>query len=108
MITIQEYTFKRGFKKEAPKRVLEALKACFNVEVNAINDEYVLSYGAFRKLTVRVNDTLLVNTESEKIVSEAVIIDTNTRFRCFLEKATGYTAKQRAKKAQEAVKRTNN
>ena len=38
-------------------------------------------------------------------VPEAVMIDTNARFRCFLEKATGYTAKQRAKKAQEAVKR---
>jgi hypothetical protein len=52
-----------------------------------------------------VADTLLVDTEPSTSVPEAVMIDTNTRFRCFLEKATGYTAKQRAKKAQQAVKR---
>jgi hypothetical protein len=107
VITIQEYAFKRGFKKEAHKRVYEALKACFNVDINAQNDKFVLNYGAIRKMTVRVRDTLLVDTESDKDVSEAVMTDTNARFRCFLEKATGYTAKQRAKKAQEAVKRTS-
>jgi hypothetical protein len=53
-----------------------------------------------------VGDTLRVDTESDTNVPEAMMIDTNARFRCFLEKATGYTAKQRAKKAQDAVKGT--
>jgi hypothetical protein len=57
-------------------------------------------------MTIRVSDTLLVETESMKDVPDALTIDTNARFRCFLEKVTGYTAKQRGKKAQEAVKRT--
>jgi hypothetical protein len=47
---------------------------------------------------------LLVETASTEGVPDVLIVDTNTRFRCFLEKATGFTAKQRAKKAQEAVK----
>ena len=106
MITIQEYAFKRGFKKEAHKHIVEALKACFGADVNVRDEEYVLSYGALRKMTIHVSDTLLVETESRKDVPDALMIDTNARFRCFLEKATGYTAKQRAKKAQEAAKRT--
>jgi hypothetical protein len=96
--------FKRGFKKEAHKRVLEALKDCFGADAEELDGEYVLSYGALRTLTIRVSDTLLVETESVEGVPNELIIDTNARFRCFLEKATGYTAKQRAKKAQEAVK----
>ena len=98
--------FKRGFKKEAHKRVLEALKDCFGVDVKEHDGGYVLSYGALRTLTIRVSDTLLVETESIEGVPNELIVDTNARFRCFLEKATGYTAKQRAKKAQEAVKRS--
>jgi hypothetical protein len=104
VITVQEYVFKRGFKKGAHKRILEALKDCFGVDVEEYDDEYVLSYGALQKLTVRVSDTLLVETETTKGGPDELIIDTNARFRCFLEKATGYTAKQRAKKAQEAIK----
>lgn len=106
MITIQEYAFKRGFKKGAHKRIVEALKACFGADVKVSDEEYVLSYGALRKMTIRVSDTLLIDTESKTDVPDALMIDTNARFRCFLEKATGYTAKQRGKKAQEAVKRT--
>ncbi|MGZ4863073.1 MAG: DUF5611 family protein [Halobacteriota archaeon] len=104
MIAVQEYVFKRGFKKGAQKRILEALKDCFGVDVEERDEDYVLSYGALQKLTVRVSDALLVETEATKDVSDELIVDTNARFRCFLEKATGYTAKQRAKKAQEAVK----
>jgi hypothetical protein len=104
VIIVQEYVFKRGFKKGAHERVLEALTDCFGVEVKEHDGEYVLSYGALQKLTIRISDTLLVETESMEGVPDVLIVDTNTRFRCFLEKATGYTAKQRAKKAQEAVK----
>jgi hypothetical protein len=102
----QEFAFRRGFKKDAPKRVIEALKSCFGVDASLQDDECVLSYGALQKMRVRVGETLLVDTESKKDVPEEVAIDTNARFRCFLDKATGYTTKQRAKKAQEAAKRT--
>ncbi len=105
MTTIQEYAFKRGFKKDANQRVVEALKTCFGIDINVRDEEYRLSYGALKTMTIRVAETLLVDTEPSPGVPEAVMIDTNARFRCFLEKATGYTAKQRAKKAQEAVKR---
>lgn len=105
MTAIQEYVFKRGFKKDANQRVVEALRVCFGIDINVREEEYRLSYGALKQMTIRVAETLLVDTQPSTNVPEAVMIDTNARFRCFLEKATGYTAKQRAKKAQEAVKR---
>ncbi len=69
------------------------------------DDKYVLSYGALKSMTVAVGEQLLVDTESNPDVSSDVMADTNKRFREFLERATGYTAKQRAKKAQDAAKK---
>ena len=107
VILVQAYEFKRGFKKNARQRVIDALKECFSTDVTPLDDEYVLSYGALKMMTVRIDDQLLVDTESRSDVSDEVIADTNRRFRDFLERATGYTAKQRAKKAQDAAKRSD-
>jgi len=107
VISLQAYEFKRGFKKNARERVISALKECFGAVVTPLDDEYVLSYGALKTMTVRIGDQLLVDTESISDVSDEIMADTNRRFRDFLERATGYTAKQRAKKAQDAAKRSD-
>ncbi len=105
VIIIQEYDFKRGFKKDSLKRVLNALKNCFETDITEQGGHiFVLSYGALRKMTVEVGDKLFVDSEADLNASEDVMADTNRRFREFLWLATGYTAKQRAKKAQESVK----
>ena len=104
---IQAYTFKRGFKKDARQRVAQALEECFDTRITARDNEYTLSYGALKSMTVTVGDQLLIDTESQPDVSNDVMTDTNRRFREFLEKATGYNAKQRAKKAQDAVKQSD-
>jgi hypothetical protein len=44
-----------------------------------------------------------VETESSKDVKDDVILDTNKRYRVFLEEATGYTAKERLKMAKKEV-----
>jgi hypothetical protein len=44
-----------------------------------------------------------VETESNKDVKDDVILDTNKRYRVFLEGATGYTAKERLAKAKKEV-----
>ncbi len=103
---IQAYTFKRGFKKDAPQRVAQALEECFDTAITVHDNEYTLSYGALSTLTVIVGEQLLIDTESRSDVPDDVMVDTNRRFREFLERATGYTAKQRAKKAQDAIKRS--
>ena len=44
-----------------------------------------------------------METESSKGAADEVIMDTNKRYRVFLEEATGYTAKERLKKAKKDV-----
>lgn len=63
-----------------------------------------MSYGAFGRLIVWIeNKKLRVDTESNKDVSNEVILETNKRYRVFLEEATGHTAKERLKQAKKAV-----
>jgi hypothetical protein len=64
-----------------------------------------MSYGIFKKLTVWIqNKKMAVDTESDTTVTDdEAILDTNKRYRDFLYKATGYTAKERLKKAKEEV-----
>ena len=44
-----------------------------------------------------------MDTESRKGAADDVIMDTNKRYRVFLEEATGFTAKERLKKAKKEV-----
>ena len=64
----------------------------------------LLSYGALKSIEVSIEGKkLVVNTESSDEVGDDLILDTNKRFRNFLEKATGYTAKQRLQQAKKEV-----
>lgn len=67
--------------------------------------KFTLNYGAIKELKVWVADKkLFVETESDRnIKDEKVILDTNKRFRDFLEEATGFTAKERLKQAKKEV-----
>lgn len=44
-----------------------------------------------------------METEASKGIADDVIIDTNKRYRIFLEEATGFSAKERLKKSKKAV-----
>ncbi len=76
----------------------------FPAGIKEENEKYTLNYGAFKCLIVWVDKKkLCVETESNKDVTDEVILDTNKRYRVFLEEATGYTAKERLAKAKKAV-----
>jgi hypothetical protein len=63
-----------------------------------------LSFGALKSIQVSINEKKLnVTTESDTAAKDDQILDTNKRFRNFLEKATGYTAKQRLQMAKKEV-----
>lgn len=63
-----------------------------------------MSFGALTRLVVGIsNKKLCVETEANKGAKDDVIMDTNKRYRVFLEEATGYTAKERLKKAKKEV-----
>ena len=85
-------------------RIRGVLEKNFPVEINDENGKSKISYGAFKSLTASINNKkLCVETESNKDVKDEQILDTNKRYRDFLEEATGFTAKERLKKAKKDV-----
>ncbi len=100
---IQEYTFKRGFSPDI-SRIRELLAKNFPAGIKEENGKLDLSYGAFARLVVGINNKKLwVETESARGLADDVILDTNKRYRIFLEEATGFSAKDRLKKAKKEV-----
>lgn len=105
---MQEYQIKRGYTKQLAESMIQGLRDQFGTEPTASGDgRYTITYGALLRLEVSVGaggKTLVVDTEANKEADDETIIDTNRRFRNYLQQVTGYTAKERAKKAQQAVK----
>lgn len=98
-----EYSFKRGFRPEL-ERIKAALEEEFPTEIRQDGERLLLSYGALKSIEVWVEGKkLLVTTDSSGDAEDDVILDTNKRFRNFLERATGYTAKQRLQQAKKEV-----
>jgi len=101
---ISEYNFKRGYKPEN-ERIRNLMEEVFEVKPAESDGRMTLSYGAIKELKAWVQDKKLhVETNSDASVKDdKLILDTNKRFRDFLEEATGYTAKERLKMAKKAV-----
>jgi hypothetical protein len=98
-----EYTFKRGFKPDI-ERIRTALEGEFPVEIRQEGGKLLISYGALKSIEVWVESKKLnVITESAPGAPDDLVLDTNKRFRSFLEMATGYTAKQRLQMAKKEV-----
>ncbi len=103
MIFIQKYSFKRGFSQDTD-RIRSVLEKNFTAQIKEDNGKFTISYGAFKQLTLWLDEKMLcVDTESNKEAKDDAILDTNKRFRVFLEEATGYTAKERLAKAKKEV-----
>ncbi len=80
------------------------LEKSFPAEIKEDNGKYTLSFGAFKRLTVWLdNKKLCVETESSREARDEAILDTNKRYRVFLDEVTGYSAKERLAKAKKEV-----
>lgn len=100
---MQEYPVKRGYNRDLQGSIPKALRECFGVEPVRVGEHYQLSYGALRLLDAapgKDGKTLIVHTESDIAATDDVILDTNRRFREFLDKVTGYSTKERVKRAK--------
>ncbi len=85
-------------------RIMGVLEKNFPAEIKEENGRYTISYGAFKRLTVWLDKKkLCVDAESDKVDKDYVILDTNKRYRVFLEEATGYTARERLAKTKKEV-----
>jgi hypothetical protein len=98
-----DYSFKRGFKPDI-QRIRAVLAEEFPSDLNEADGRLQISYGALKSICVWIEEKKLhVTTESDSGAGDQIVLDTNKRFRNFLEKATGYTAKQRLQMAKKEV-----
>lgn len=83
--------------------MVEQLKECFGVEPKNKDGHYQIIFGALKVLDASLGadgKSVIIRTESDLTVSDEVILDTNRRFRKYLDAVTGYNTKERVKKAK--------
>ncbi|MDK2975109.1 MAG: hypothetical protein PWP08_1480 [Methanofollis sp.] len=101
---MQEYQIKRGLKNGLEERMITSLTEFFGVEPEERDGRYIISFGALKRLEVWIGpkgNTVLIDTESDLSADDETILDTNRRFRKYLDAVTGYTSKERSKKIQK-------
>ncbi len=112
---MQEYSIKRGFKDGLSERAKDGLVKYFETEPKVKDGHCSIKFGSFTLLEAWINDKgnmFVVDTVSDSKLYEthseedadAIVLDTNKRFRAYLEYVTGYNTKERKKKATDAVK----
>jgi hypothetical protein len=103
---MQEYPIKRGLTKDLEARAVAEMKSCFGKEPEKIQKGYRISYGAMKRLDVSIGTggkSVIIDTESDVSSDDVVIIDTNKRFRKYLDAVTGFSTKERVKRAKSPV-----
>ena len=103
---MQEYPIKRGLTKDLDVRAVAELKNCFGAEPRKIEKGYRITSGALKRLDVMIGaggKSIIIDTESDLGASDAVILDTNKRFRKFLDAVTGFSTKERVKRAKSVA-----
>jgi hypothetical protein len=104
---MQEYPVKRGLTKDLKERIFAEIKNNFGSEPkDAGNGHYRISYGALKILDVscgKDGKSVIIDTESNREATDDVIIDTNKRFRKYLDAVTGFSTKERVKRAKSVI-----
>jgi hypothetical protein len=103
---MQEFPVKKTHVATFRSDMVTALTDIFGIHPQEQEGKFVISYGAIDRLTVWACEgakSLCVESVSRTDASDAVILDTNRRFREYLEKVTGYTARERVKLAKKKV-----
>lgn len=101
---MQQYEVKRQLKSAmSQERIRELLQLEFG-SVREQDGHFVVSYGALSKLECWLSDKkkLCVDTESRKDASDSEAAETIEKYNRFLFNATGYSSKERRKKAMKA------
>lgn len=86
--------------------MVTALSDIFGVGAREVEGKFEISFGALERLTVWAcgeGNRLCVDSVSRTDAPDAVILDTNRRFREYLQRVTGYTAQERVKMAKKKV-----
>jgi hypothetical protein len=100
---MQEYPVKRGMTKDIDARIVAELKNCFGANPEKTEKGYRITWGALKRLDVyegKDKKSVIIDTESDISASDEVILDTNKRFRKYLDAITGFSTKERVKRVK--------
>ncbi len=102
---MQEYEVRRGHQENVqPEKLKEHMQRFFG-SVQEREGKLVASFGALKEISVWPSGkNLNVDTQMDKNVTDDVAQDTIKAYNSFLEAATGYTAKERGRRAQKKAK----
>ena len=100
------YPVKRGhFRDIEGVRLKDMMEMTFG-PAREEGGKFVASFGALERIVAWTDGkSLFVDTASNPKVDDATAVATRERWNTFLERATGFTAKQRQKKIQEEAKK---
>ena len=104
---MSDYEIRRGHQENiAPEMLRTHMKEVFG-NVDQSGDRYVSSFGALKEIRVWQGgkNVLCVETDMDPSVDDETAQKTIKAYNVFLERATGYTAKERGKRAQKKAKK---
>jgi len=102
---MRDYDLKRGIGRVLEGDGLRKIASDIFGAATTDGGKIVVSFGALERMVVWSDGKrLFVETEMKPGVPDDVATNTIKAFNRFLEKATGYTAKERSKRAQKAAK----
>ena len=103
---MREYELRRGVAKDLEGDGLRKIATdAFGGAVMEGN-QVIVSFGAIDKMVAWTDGKkLFVDTTMKTSAPDQMATQTIKAFNTFLEQATGYSAKERSKKAQEAAKK---
>jgi hypothetical protein len=100
---LKEYDIKRGhFKNIEGDKLKELIESTFG-DVKSEDKKLIINYGALQPLITWIKDknVLCVDTQMKTDVEDDIITETIKRYNKFLESATGFTSKERVKRAKK-------
>lgn len=102
---MQEYEVRRGLQENiSPEKLKATMQEIFG-NVQERDDKLVSSFGALKELAAwPCKKNLCVDTKADPGVADEVAHSTIKAYNVFLERVTGYTAKERGKRAQKKAK----
>ncbi|MFQ6060466.1 MAG: DUF5611 family protein [Thermoplasmata archaeon] len=103
---MQAFDIKRGHLKNIEGEKLKQLVQDVFGDAEENEGRIETSFGALRRLTVWTEGSVLfVDTEMQKGIDDSTALETIQLYNSFMERATGFTSKQRRDRLQKRARK---
>jgi len=102
---MQEFPVKRGQAKNLEDGGLGNIMKDIFDHSEPRDGGFISSHGAIRSIYAELKDksTLIVDTQMDTSVSDDVALETRKKYNDFMQRATGFNAKERVKRMKKSV-----